>query len=185
MGKPRAQVRGGRLAAVTFLGIVLLQGFHVFEHVVQVFQHFVLGDRTGAGILGSWIDIEPVHFVYNGTFLLLLALAFWLGGFLRSGRGLVFWLMVGTLVFQSYHFVEHIFKLGQFLQTGMNGTPGILGHRFPLVWLHFTFNTVVYAPVVAVFFLGGFAQRSLEALRATPGIGGVLGGGRGVEGASS
>jgi len=44
------------IAGLTFLGIVLIQGFHEVEHIVQVIQRFVLHDPKGSGILGSWID---------------------------------------------------------------------------------------------------------------------------------
>ena len=111
--------------------------------------------------------IEPVHFVYNAAFLLLLAAVYYLGGFLSRDarlRPLVFWLMTFVLIYQAYHFTEHIFKLAQFVETMMNGTPGILGHFFNLVWLHFTYNTVEYIPVVLVFFLGNFHRSAIAAV---------------------
>lgn len=151
------------LAGLSFLAMVLLQGFHELEHIVQVLQRFVFGIPDGAGILGTWLDIEPVHLVYNGSFLLLILLSYWLGGFARK-EGAVWWLMTFALVFQSYHFVEHLFKIAQFLESGMNGTPGILGHFVNLTWLHFAYNSLVYAPILAVFFLGGFWRGGLAAL---------------------
>lgn len=154
-------------AGLTFLGIILLQGFHEIEHITQVFQRFVFDNPKGAGILGTWVDIEPVHVGYNGAFLLLIALAFWVGGFLRSlarRHPLTFGLMTFALLFETYHFVEHIFKLVQFIDTGMNGTPGILGHFFNLVWLHFTYNTIAYIPLVVVFFMDGYYRSAMAGL---------------------
>ena len=152
---------------LAFLGTVFLQGFHELEHVVQVLQRFVFHNPKGAGILGTWLDIEPVHLVYNGSFLLLIILCFWVGQFHQrsaSRHPLTFWLMSFALLFQSYHFVEHIFKIVQFIDSGMNGTPGILGHSFNLVWLHFTYNTVVYLPLLAVFFLDCYFQSAIAML---------------------
>ena len=73
--------------------------------------------------------------------------------------------MTFVFVFQSYHVTEHFFKIAQFLQTGMNGTPGILGNVFNLVWLHFTYNTIEYLPVLAAYFVGGFHRVAMAALR--------------------
>lgn len=162
-----------RLAGLVFWGIVLLQGFHELEHVVQVFQRFVFNDPKGAGILGSWIDIEPVHLAYNAGFLFLLATIYTLSGALSQEgrpRPLVFWLMTFALVFQSYHFIEHTFKIAQFLESGMNGTPGILGNFFNIVWLHFFYNTVVYVPAVLAFFLGGFHAAAFRRVPASQAI---------------
>ena len=155
-------------AGLCFLATVLLQGFHELEHVVQVLQRFVLHNPKGAGILGTWLDIEPVHIVYNGGFLLLIGLCFWAGGYLhRSRTSIALWLMAFALLFEGYHFVEHTFKIAQFIDTGRNGTPGILGHFFNLVWLHFTYNTVAYAPLLFVFFADGHHRK---AARAVPGL---------------
>lgn len=138
---------------------VLLQGFHEMEHIVQVVQREGLGIKNGAGIFGSVFDLEPVHLLYNVTFLALLAVAY-VGSrradCIPANRGLVLGLLGLALFAQSYHALEHVVKIAQFLETGRNGTPGILGNWLPVVWLHFAFNTLIYAPVVAAFFLGGF-----------------------------
>ena len=148
-----------RAARLLLLEAVLLQGFHELEHVVQVVQRSLLNIKLGAGILGSVFDLEPVHLFYNLTFLALLALAY-LGcrqaGGVPDRRTLVLRLLGLALVAQSYHALEHVVKIAQFLETGRNGTPGILGAWVPVVWLHFGFNTLIYAPIVAAFFLGGF-----------------------------
>ena len=149
------------------LAIVLVQGFHEIEHIVQVFQRFTFDNPKGAGVLGTWIDIEPVHLGYNAAFLGLIGLVYWQGRFWQNRRAqpVVFGLMTFVLLFQGYHLVEHLFKIAQFIDTGKNGTPGILGNRFNLVWLHFTYNTVEYAAFVLAFFLGGFPKAIMEWLR--------------------
>ena len=60
-------------------------------------------------------------------------------------------LLTGLLV-QMWHMTEHSVKLAQFLNTGMQGTPGILGGYFDPVLLHFFYNLIVYLPLVLVFF---------------------------------
>jgi hypothetical protein len=69
--------------------------------------------------------------------------------------------MTFGLIFEGYHFVEHVFKIVQFLDTGMNGTPGILGHFFNLVWLHFVYNTIAYVPLLMVFFIDGYHRSAM------------------------
>lgn len=171
-------------AAFAFLAVVLLQGFHELEHVVQVVQRFVFGNPSGAGIVGTWIDIEPVHLVYNGVFLALIGLCFLAGRFtspLVRHHPAAFGLMAFALASESYHFIEHIFKMAQFIQTGVNGTPGILGHLFNLVLLHFFYNTVAYVPLVAVFILDGYPRGAVAALRPYRAVrAGAVAGGVGV-----
>ncbi len=163
-----------RQAAVAFLCLVLLQGFHEVEHVVQIVQRYVgigsgfFNNPKGAGILGSWLDVEPVHLGYNAVFLFLVGLCFWVGGFYKKDfirrYPLPFGLMAFALLFEGYHFVEHIVKIVQFIETGKNGTPGILGNFFNLVWLHFAYNTIAYVPLLVVFFMDGYYRSAVGAL---------------------
>jgi hypothetical protein len=157
-----------RATALLFLETLLLQGFHEVEHVVQVVQRSVLGVATGAGVLGSVFDVEPVHMIYNAAFLALLGTVY-LGcrrnpAAIPRRAGLVLGLLALALGLQGYHTVEHLVKMWQYYQTGLNGTPGIVGHWIPVVYLHLGYNTAIYAPVVAAFFLGGFLGASGRAL---------------------
>jgi hypothetical protein len=151
--------QAGRLL---LLEALIIQGLHEVEHIVQVVQRTWLGIHNGAGVFGSVFDQEPVHLVYNLAFLALLGLAY-LGcrraGAIPRRSSLVIGLLTLALLAQSYHFVEHTVKMAQFLESGRNGTPGILGNWLPIVWLHFGFNTLIYLPVVAAFLLGGFPGR--------------------------
>lgn len=166
MYKPASiNVTPSRRPALGFLALILVQGFHETEHIVQIVQRFVLHNPTGAGILGSWLDIEPVHLAYNAAFLGLIALCFWVGGYgrdLAQHRPAVLGLMLFALFFEAYHFVEHIIKMAQFIETGKNGTPGILGHFVNLVWLHFTYNTIAYIPLMIVFVIDGYYQTTIS-----------------------
>jgi hypothetical protein len=149
------------------LGILLIQGFHEVEHITQVLQRTVFDIPKGAGILGTWLDIEPVHVGYNALFLVLLGVVYVQGRFWETRRSqpLVFGLMTFSVLFQGYHFVEHMFKIVQFADTGMNGTPGILGHVFNLVWLHFAFNTIVFTSFAAAFVAGRWDRDVMALLR--------------------
>ena len=157
-----------RATALLMIETVLLQGFHEIEHVVQVFQRTVLGIGSGAGLLGSVFDIEPVHMVYNAAFLALLGLVF--AGCLgdRSAvptrRLLVPRLLGGAFAFQAFHTVEHVVKMWQYFQLGVNGTPGIFGYWVPVIYLHLGYNTLALAPVLAAFFLGGFHRTAWQAV---------------------
>ena len=152
-----------------FLEMVLLQGFHELEHIVQVFQRAVLGIGKGAGMLGSASDIEPVHMVYNLAFLLLLAGVY---AGCRRDRSIiprnadkVMTLLGVSFFFQGFHTVEHVVKMWQYFATGVNGTPGIFGYWVPVVYLHLGYNTALYVPVVIAFFLGGFHIASSKLVR--------------------
>src|SRR5262249_52445197 len=58
--------------ALLFFEMMILQGVHEMEHIVQVVQRTMLGIGNGAGMLGSVFDVEPVHMVYNLLFLVLI-----------------------------------------------------------------------------------------------------------------
>ena len=148
-----------------FLALLGLQGFHLVEHVVQVVQRYLLGIPNGSGILGSVVDIEPVHFAYNAAYLALLVAVYLLLGLQRDGsrrvgRG-VYALLTFTVLFQGFHVLEHIVKLVQYLQLGLqNGTGGILGAGpgglaplFPVPLLHLGYNAIGYLPAVLAFVL--------------------------------
>jgi hypothetical protein len=156
-----------------FLLLVLLQGFHELEHVIQVVQRYALGIPNGNGMLGSLVDIEPVHFAYNTLYLALLVAIYLLLGLHRDGPRdhgrLVCGLLTFALVFQSWHEVEHVFKLAQYFALGVNGTggvfgqgPGALAPRFPIPLLHFAYNTIAYVPALAAFVIMARRPRAEE-----------------------
>src|SRR5713226_7962891 len=151
-------------ALTVFFALVLVQGFHELEHVVQVMQRFVLGVPNGNGLIGSLADIEPVHFVCNSLYLgLLLAVRVLLG--LHRDRPnehgrLVAGLVTFALAFQMWHELEHVFKLTQYFALHVNGTGGIFGQGpgavallFPIPLLHLAYNTIAYIPALAAFIL--------------------------------
>lgn len=158
-------------ALTVFLALVLFQGVHEMEHVVQVVQRSFLGILNGSGLLGSLVDIEPLHFAYNTFYLGLLVWTYVPLGLHRDGPGpegrLGTGLLTFALSFQMWHELEHVFKLVQYVALGVNGTGGIFGQGpgglFPLVpipLLHLGYNTVAYVPALAAFV---FLVRRLKA----------------------
>jgi hypothetical protein len=69
-----------RIFRPLFIGVVAVQGVHVFEHIVQLIQVFVLGipDNKALGLLGYIFQFqgteEWLHLVFNVTYLLALLL---------------------------------------------------------------------------------------------------------------
>ncbi|MDQ3914831.1 MAG: hypothetical protein M3323_05790 [Actinomycetota bacterium] len=153
--------RGGRHAAAAGAGIALLlvgvavQSFHMLEHVVQLSRVFADGVPSRGALVGSLVDTEWVHLVYNGAVLAGLGLVLYLrrrgwdpGGSNVLGDRLV----LAVALLQGYHFVEHGVKVLQHVTTGAKVNPGILGHEINLVLLHFGLNAAVYLGFAAAAF---------------------------------
>lgn len=151
-------------APTVFLALVLLQGFHELEHIVQVVQRYALGIPNGNGLVGSLADVEPVHLAYNTVYLALLVTVFVMLGLQRRGASthgpLVVVLLTLAVGFQTWHELEHVVKLAQYLALHVNGTGGILGQGpgalaplFPIPLLHLAYNTVAYLPALVAFAL--------------------------------
>ncbi len=127
----------------TIYGIVLItQSAHMMEHFFIIYQYAILklGADNSHGLIGQF-DLESVHFIYD----FLFTLGFWLiwTKFPEEAKNrskFFYKLLLFASILQSYHFFEHIIKYYQHLQTGMQGTPGILGNFVDLAWLHFLLN---------------------------------------------
>jgi hypothetical protein len=158
-------------ASYIFAFALALQLFHQLEHFVQVAQAKFLGIKPAHGILGSVVDLEWVHFVYNSGLLILLLLATVAVLRDRRVRPPVGWLFLGaTLAVQTYHQLEHVAKIVQHVQTGADPAPGILGFVIDLVWLHFTINAVVTVCMIGAFYSLGLYQEVLPAGRAAAAV---------------
>ena len=142
-GQP-LETRTASLVVLTAAGLV--QAFHQFEHTLQVWQVMVADAERRAGLLGSAVDTEWLHFGFNLVLLWALVLGLRevratvppLQGGNRAGQ----WMMA-TIGVQTYHFAEHVVKLAQHLTLGVDPAPGIVGHRFGLVAFHFAINLAV------------------------------------------
>ena len=152
--------QSSRTLAIGFLYLcaftLAIQALHLVEHTAQVVQKFVLHSTEAHGLIGR-LDLEPVHFGFNLVYLIFLGLVFagWVVCRHEISKCSNYWATFATvlfvgLVFQMWHVVEHSVKLAQFLNTGMQGTPGILGAHFDGVLMHFSYNWIVYLPLVLV-----------------------------------
>ncbi len=145
-----------------FIATLAIQTLHMAEHVAQVVQKFVLDYPYAHGLIGS-LDLEQVHFTFN--LLYLGALIYVTLGWMTFGRRLcsqdkmLSALLIVTVLVQGYHMVEHSVRLVQFLNTGLQGTPGLLGAHFDGVMFHAVMNTVVYLPAMVVFVCSGMHKR--------------------------
>lgn len=149
---------------------VLVQSFHMLEHVVQLSRVRFDGVPSRGSLVGSVVDTEWVHFGYNVLVLggLVALLVFRRRGWNPSGnRILGDRLILAAAVLQGYHVVEHTSKVVQHVATGAKVNPGILGQNVDLVLLHFGLNAAIYLAFIA----GGAAyawrgRNALERLRA-------------------
>ncbi len=131
-----------------------MQSFHMLEHIAQVVEKFALQWTKPYGLLGTALDIEPVHFAYNAAYLGLIVVTWLLfRNKITKYNSAITGLFVFAIGSESWHFIEHSIKLEQHFVQGCVSCPGILGVYFDPVMLHFVYNIVVFAPYVAVFFL--------------------------------
>jgi len=141
--------RYGPAVTAGLIALLIVQTFHMIEHVAQVLQKFFLGQSEAHGLLGTIFDFEWVHFVFNGSleFALVLIFIWW-----RRARGYQLPLSLrGAVGLQGYHVVEHVVKMYQYYFTGFpDPTKGILGFVFPVIWVHFWMNLVVLALIVVL-----------------------------------
>jgi hypothetical protein len=112
--------------------LVVLQGFHVIEHIVQWFQYHALdwSLRASNGLL-SPANAEWVHFVWNWMVLLIVILL--VGGGMRNRWAwlLLIWGLAHSLE-HTYMFVRYLEVLDTLHRLGVTtvtaqGLPGILG----------------------------------------------------------
>ncbi|MEE9282461.1 MAG: hypothetical protein V3U49_00100 [Nitrososphaerales archaeon] len=148
-----------RLALGVF-GMFLIQSFHMLEHFAQVVQKFALDIRPAHGLIGT-LDLEWVHVLYNTAVIIPMVALFLTAGFHRRGswpwkKPVIAGLFTAAVLVQGYHINEHLVKIIQHIQTGIQGTPGILGPFFDLALLHYYLNIFQYLPIMFVFFGYGF-----------------------------
>jgi hypothetical protein len=147
-GMPHWQ-KGHARALIFYL--ILVAG-HFSEHLAQLIQVYALGwsARIAGGILGLWFPgfaaSEILHMAYNS--LQLTGLIVLLPGF--KGLARRFWIL--ALVFQSWHFLEHVFLQVQYLSghyfLGAIRQMSFLEVFFPRLQLHFVYNTLVLVPTL-------------------------------------
>lgn len=135
-----------------FYLLVLTQAGHFMEHAMQMVQIHLLDQPPAEshGIFGA-LDIEWVHFIWNTWILVAVTLLLY-----RFGRNPWLW---ATLLVALWHEVEHTYIMVDYLDTGQQGTPGLLAEGGALGGglgiirpdLHFWYNVIETAPLIGAF----------------------------------
>ncbi len=141
-----------RFWVALFSALLIFQGGHFVEHIIQMWQiHALRLQGLDARGFISVLDVEWVHFVFNSWVLIASALLLY-----RFQKNAWLWAMV---IFSAYHELEHAYLMSVFLTTGQVGTPGLLaqggailgGLPIPRADLHFLYNLVEVVLLVAAF----------------------------------
>ena len=138
-----------RRYGLTAMGVSFLlvtQGFHAIEHLVQWAQYHLLNwtMRASSGIL-SPANSEWVHFTWNWLVVIIIA-ALVIGGVRnRWAWLLLIWAIAHTLE-HTYMFTRYLWVLEELKQIGIThitaqGLPGILGEGGWLAQSEFTRGT--------------------------------------------
>jgi len=135
--------------------MVILQVLHMVEHSTQIAQLAVTGGALADshGVIGQ-LDFETVHFVADS------ALWFSLGLMAVIFRGRNAWLWV-AFVAASLHEVEHLYLFWMYVfehtlylsggAAGILGHYGLIGSPLDRPYLHYTYNFIVFVPLVIAF----------------------------------
>ncbi len=158
-------------------GVMIVQGIHMFEHVLQLIQVFAwnVPDDDALGLLGYVFELqgteEWLHLVFN---LALLTSLYILLGPIRAASpsivprwGYLVYLF-GAVGLETWHQIEHLVIISRVLMNSGCPCPGIgdaaLGVTDTV--LHFVYNLVVYsAMLVPFFFVFRFKRSGREAPR--------------------
>jgi hypothetical protein len=156
---------------------MVVQCLHFVEHIAQIVEVDVVGwpRQLSTGILGS-LDLEPVHFTFDTTLLILTTILL----FGKFRRNIPLWI---AWVVAIWHTAEHWYITyfyffdrcnydlpvsyaadgckytaahpGLLAREGMLGQGGLLwpGSPFPRIELHFIYNLLYTVPLVWAFIL--------------------------------
>jgi hypothetical protein len=144
-----------------FGALVVIQGVHMFEHVVQLAQVTVFGvvEDDALGLLGYVLAIqgteEWLHLAFNGSYLLgLIALLIPLWRRVPAALPLsAFLIFAAGVGLETWHSGEHAVIIANVLANDGCPCPGILDSRTGVsdTYLHFGYNAEVYAAVLVAF----------------------------------
>jgi hypothetical protein len=149
----------GLLNAVALTAFVA-QTLHMIEHSVQMYQHVVLGlpTKLANGLL-FFLDLEWNHFIFNALYLVFLAIILVrmrLWSLIRLDKeAIIPNIFIAGFAIQSYHLVEHTYRMYEFLTIGCTPCTGILGKFFNMVHFHFLLNVAAYLPILLLIIKSG------------------------------
>ncbi|MEM3119566.1 MAG: hypothetical protein QXZ57_01380 [Nitrososphaerota archaeon] len=145
----------------------ITQTLHMIEHSAQMYQHVVLGlpAKLSNGLL-FFLDLEWNHFLFNTLYLTFLIIIFarlkpWLTTGLSEKEMLPILFTTGLFI-QSYHVLEHTYRMYEFLTIGCTPCSGILGRFFDMVHFHFFLNLAAYPLIAALFVKAGGLRQLLN-----------------------
>jgi len=148
MPPPRSRRRHGDIVLGVVAAGLGVYAFHMLEHVVQVWQIYVIDVEFRAGLLGRAVNKEWLHFSLNASVLVYawwLTIGVWRGAWGRAAiLGAPGLFLPAATAIQSYHFVEHVAKITQHLDVALDPAPGLLGGRSGLVLFHFALNLATF-----------------------------------------
>lgn len=161
------QLLNGLYHAQALWIFMLIVVAHWMEHVLQIYQIYGLGwaPASAGGLLGviypQLVESEILHFVYD--FIQWSGIVLLRPGF--RGRARTMWTI--AMVIQSWHYIEHVLLMGQYLTGyylfGAARQISIGQLWFPRAELHFFYNLFVFVPmVIAVHY---YLQPKLAALK--------------------
>lgn len=157
--EPFGLTRGFRRFAAV---VLVVQGVHVIEHVIQLLQIHVWHTHNTLGLLGYVLEFhdtaEWMHLGFNVTYLLaLVVLAVGLHDRVQAGlltaRPYHAFLAFG-LALEGWHCVEHsVITYNMIRNGGGCPCPGILDPVLGVMdaQLHMAYNSVAYAGTLAPF----------------------------------
>jgi hypothetical protein len=146
-----------------YWAVVIVQGVHMFEHIVQLIQVYGFGvpDDDALGLLGYVFAFngteEWLHFVFNMTYLMSLAVLF------VGVLGLYFEGVLSTAIFigylvlglgmEAWHGVEHVVIIRNVIRNGGCPCPGIGDAALGVTdtQLHFVYNLIAYTGTILPF----------------------------------
>jgi hypothetical protein len=164
---------------VLMTAVVLVQGGHVVEHIVQLVQVLVLGvpDDDALGLLGYVLQFngteEWLHLGYNTLYLVslyALIVPLW-----RVTPAVIPWwafgLFIGASVWvETWHMVEHGVIISHVIANGGCPCPGIGDRALGVsdTVLHFFYNALAYSGIVVAYWYAARARGYRLGRRARP-----------------
>jgi hypothetical protein len=159
---PRNDQMLGRIFLPLFTAVVVIQGIHVVEHIIQLAQVYVFGvaEDDALGLLGYVIQFndteEWLHLVFNATYLLALyALILPMRAYVPYG--VPSWafaaFVAGAAGLESWHMIEHGVIIANVVRNSGCPCPGIGDAALGVTdtQLHFVYNAAAYTATVLPF----------------------------------
>lgn len=99
--------------------LMVSQSAHFIEHSIQIIQIHLLGLKGPmAGGVISVLNTEWVHFLWNAWVLMLGGMLLWN---MRKNK----WMLM-LFLFAIWHQFEHTYLIVMYIQTGLEGNPGLI-----------------------------------------------------------